>query len=112
MHFAILIDALCTQVEQALETADSWCSGSRNRSFLITVGSNSRGINDNRCDNSGDNSAKSNGSRLINRSQPGSSLEGEEQTALDFGEEETWQRMMQNLGWGTRIHCNRWLAAT
>jgi hypothetical protein len=42
---------------------------------------------------------------LTGRSQRVSSLEEEEQTALDFGEEQTWHRMMQNLGWGTRIHC-------
>lgn len=95
-----------TQVEQALENADSWCSGSRNSSFLITAGSNSRSTrSNNRCDDGGSSSAKSGDSRLIGHSQRGSSLEEEEQTALDFGEEETWQRMMQNLGWGTHIHC-------
>ena len=96
----------CTQVEQALETADSWCTGSRNTSFLVTAASNSRSsCNDNRCERGGQRSTDSSDSRLTGRSQRVSSLEEEEQTALDFGEEQTWHRMMQNLGWGTRIHC-------
>ena len=99
------------QVEQALETADSWCSGSRNSSSALIAASTggrtdrSRGLS-NHCGNGGEGETKSSSSRLTARRGP--SLEEQEQTALDFGEEETWQRLMQALGWGKcfyRIGC-------
>ena len=55
-----------------------------------------------------DGDSRSSGSRLTGCSHSGSSLAEDDQTALDFGEEETWQKMMQNLGWGKsdRSYCN------
>lgn len=99
-----------TQVEQALEMEDSWCSGSQNSSFLITASSSNRPICNSHygghADEDGD--SRRSGSRLTGCSHSGSSLAEDDQTALDFGEEETWQKMMQNLGWGKsdRSYCN------
>jgi hypothetical protein len=71
--------AVPTQVEQALGPEERWCSDSRS-----STSSSSR--------LSGSNKHRSN--------QIAAEEAEEEGTALDFGEEETWQRMMKANGWG------------